>query len=511
MQTKLTQQGYIVIKRQLADKQLEMIENDLTIEPVIDARFKTKDDEDDTFNIYLETVKKDMYVIPRYYGIEKFGPPNIVKFTVNDLDKTTIQFNGELRPKQMEIMDVVLAEYCTDIKNPSTTIKPYGGTIITIPPGWGKTVLAINLICQLGLKALVIVNKSFLMNQWKDRIKQYSDATIGTIQQDNIDIHDKQIVVGMLQSISMKEYDKELLRAFPLIIYDECHHLGAKIFSKSLIKVQAPYYLGLSATPERKDKMDCVFKYFLGNIAYRGVFPANDNVKVRMYSYNIKHNNFKSMYNRFRKIYMAPTMITKLCKIEERNDFIVKLITDILKEEPERKMLVLTGRCNSAKNEKSVNHVKEISDRLKNIEEFKDNWGYYIGGMRRTQLEISSTKQIILGTYEMAQEGLDISDLDTLILASPLKGNITQTCGRILRGKAAYNPLIIDIVDQVAPFNNQARGRYTYYDSKKYACEFYEVADGFNNEIKKLDEPFLTTYKKQNDEIDSDVDPFLDD
>jgi superfamily II DNA or RNA helicase len=505
--SKLTKQGYFILKSDLNDEQLEMIEEDLSVEPEIDQRFK-KESTDESFIIYLETANSDKIVVPRYYGIEKFGIPKTVKFNINDIDKINIQFNGNLRDYQIDVMNTILKEYCTDIQKPKESLKPFGGSIISIPPGKGKTVLAINLITQLGLKALVIVHKTFLVNQWKERIQQYTNANIGIIQQNKIDISNKQIVVAMLQSISMKDYDKELFQAFPLVIYDECHHLGAKVFSKSLLKVQAPYYLGLSATPERKDKLDKVFKYFLGGIKYRGKFEPNNNVITKLYSFSMKnHPYFKSKWNPRLKNYMTPTMISNLCKIDERNDLIIKIIKETLENEPGRKILVLTGRCNSSGAEKSVNHVKELSDRLNKYEDFIDSWGYYIGGMKKIQLEISSEKQIILGTYDMAQEGLDIPELDTLIMATPLKGDITQTCGRILRANNIYQPLIIDIIDQIKPFSEQGRSRYGYYQSNKYNCQFYEIND--DNDIKKLNNAFLTaTIKSQKSFIDED--PFSD-
>ena len=512
LNTKLTKQGYIISKSELSNEQIVNIENNLTVEPKVDQRFKKLTEEDDSFNIYLESTSGDKFVVPRYYGIENFGLPKSIKFNILDIDKININFKGELRDYQQVIMNTILKEYTTNIENPSINLKQYGGSIISIPPGKGKTVLAINLITQLKLKALVIVHKTFLLNQWKERINQYTDADVGLIRQDKIDISNKQIVVAMLQSISMKDYDRELFQAFPLVIYDECHHLGAKMFSKSLIKVQAPYYLGLSATPERKDEMDKVFKYFLGPISYRGKFEPNNQVIVRMYSYNIVNVKFKSLFNFRMKTYLTPKMITNICKINERNNFIVKLITDIIIAEPGRKILVLTGRCNSSKSESSVNHVKEISDRLNLNPDLIDSWGYYIGGMKRVQLEISSEKQIIIGTYDMAQEGLDISALDTLILSSPLKGDITQTCGRILRGGNIYQPLIVDIIDQVDPFKTQARHRYGYYKTNNYTCNFFEIDDGYKslediNTIKQLEEPFLEpivkyTKIKKNTNID---------
>jgi superfamily II DNA or RNA helicase len=490
---KLTRQGYIISKDILTKEENEMILKDLHVEPKIDEKYKKLSD-DDSFNIYQETVS-GKYILPRYYGIAKFGIPINIKFDLNELDHNEINFNGNLRDYQQEIMNTILDEYTYNILDPPSALKTYGGSIISIPPGKGKTVLAINLITRLKLRALVIVHKTFLLNQWKERIEQYTNATIGTIQQDKIDISNKQIVIGMLQSICMKKYDKELLKAFPLIIYDECHHLGAKMFSKSLMKVQAPFYLGLSATPERKDKLDKVFKYFLGDIKYRGKFEPNSSVKVQLYSFTKENDdNFRPLFNRFLKQYNSQKMITNLCKIDERNNLIISIIRKVLFIDKGRKILILTSR----RNDDSVNHIKLISDKLEVYEDLKDNWGYYVGGMKRIKLEISSEKQIIIGTYEMAQEGLDIADLDTLILASPLKGNITQTCGRILRGCNVYQPLIIDIVDQINPFINQSKSRFKYYLSNSYKCSFYDQS---LNEIR----PYIQNIEKELDEKNEDL------
>ena len=82
----------------------------------------------------------------------------------------------------------------------------------------------------------------------------FPEARIGKIQQNTIDIKDKDIVLSMVQSLSMKEYDDETFSSIRFnCFFDECHHLGAEVFSKSMQKVASKYMLGLSATPNRKD------------------------------------------------------------------------------------------------------------------------------------------------------------------------------------------------------------------------------------------------------------------
>jgi superfamily II DNA or RNA helicase len=86
-----------------------------------------------------------------------------------------------------------------------------------------NTVCALNIISKINKKTLIVVHKKFLMNQWIDRIKQFlPNARVGIIRQNTVDIENKDIVIGMLQSISMKEYPKETFDSMGLLVIDEC-------------------------------------------------------------------------------------------------------------------------------------------------------------------------------------------------------------------------------------------------------------------------------------------------
>ena len=73
----------------------------------------------------------------------------------------------------------------------------------------------------------------------------------------------------MLQSISMKDYPDDMFDCFQFSIIDECHHIAAEVFSKSLPKIACLYNLGLSATPKRKDGLSKVFEWYLGDMVYQ--------------------------------------------------------------------------------------------------------------------------------------------------------------------------------------------------------------------------------------------------
>ena len=50
----------------------------------------------------------------------------------------------------------------------------------------------------------------------------------------------KDVVIGMIHSISSpkkdEEYPLEMFKEFGMVIIDECHHVGAKMFSRCLKK-----------------------------------------------------------------------------------------------------------------------------------------------------------------------------------------------------------------------------------------------------------------------------------
>ena len=81
--------------------------------------------------------------------------------------------------------------------------------------------------------------------------------------------------------------------------------------------------------------------------------------------------------------------------------------------------------------------------------------GYYVGGMKEKDLKISERKRVIIATYAMAEEGLDIKSLTTLIMATP-RVDVTQAVGRILR-KKHDNAEVYDIIDSHPVFRDTGK------------------------------------------------------
>lgn len=456
--TYLGQKGYTILKNEISLEQQKQIKNDLTVKPYVGGSIGSANNVI-TFPAYRESDKK-IYV-PHYYGVEKFGPPKEYKLSGGvDID---LEFSGKLRDYQ----EPVVAKYI-DYVTKNGASGGGGGGLLELPCAFGKTSLSLYIISQLKKKTLVIVHKEFLLNQWIERIQQFlPQARVGRIQGQIIDIEDKDIVIGMLQSLSMKEYPQSVFDSFGFTIIDEVHHISSQTFSNALFKIVTKYMLGLSATMNRKDGTTRVFKMFLGDVIYKGARDEERNVIVRGIEYHVDDDDFNNVITDFRGNVAYSSMISKLCEYSRRSEFILKILVDLLKEDDKQQIIVLAH---------NKNLLKYLHDAIKtrNI----STVGYYVGGMKEHALKESEGKQVIIATYSMAAEGLDIKTLTTLIMATP-KTDIQQSVGRILREKHSQ-PIVVDIIDSHEPFKNQWKKRRAFYMKEKYKI-VYTTSEKYKN------------------------------
>jgi hypothetical protein len=320
-----------------------------------------------------------------------------------------------------------------------------------------NTVMALKIISILQKKTLILVHKEFLMNQWIERISEFlPDASVGKIQGQVVDVKGRDIVIGMIQSIYDKDYPADMFSSFGLTIIDEVHRIGSEQFSKTLLKTITPYMLGISATVDRKDKLTKILYMFIGEKVYSNKTRDDDMVYVRAVEYKTSDSDFNEVECDYRGNPMYSKMIVKLCEYGPRSDFIVKIIRDLIDENPGNQIMIL------AHNRSLLTYLYDAIQH-KNIASV----GYYVGGMKPASLQESEGKQIVVATYAMAAEALDIKTLSTLVMVTP-KTDIIQSVGRILRMKHS-TPIIVDIVDGHEPFKNQWKQRLRYYKKCNYS------------------------------------------
>jgi superfamily II DNA or RNA helicase len=319
-----------------------------------------------------------------------------------------------------------------------------------------NTVMALKIIAQIKKKTLILVHKEFLMNQWIERIGEFlTGAKIGKIQAQVIDVEGKDIVIGMIQTLYDKEFPTGTFDNFGLTIIDEVHRIGSEQFSKTLFKTITPYMLGISATVERKDKLTKILYMYIGEKIYEEKRENDDPVCVRAIEYKTNNSEFNETDLDFRGNPKYSSMIVKLCEYGPRSDFIIRIIKDLIEEEPEKQIMIL---CH---NRSLLSYLYEGITYRKIA-----SVGYYVGGMKQTNLQETETKNIVLATYAMAAEALDIKTLSTLVMVTP-KTDITQSVGRILRVKHE-KPIIIDIIDSHDMFQKQWTQRRRFYKKANY-------------------------------------------
>jgi len=451
---KITRFGYILYKPLLTQKEIETIKSDLLITPFKMGNYG-KAGKNSSFKLFVEN--GDYIGIPKYYGIEKFGQPDINKIETYPFPKFDMQYMGTLRPNQQIIVDKIIKGFD----------EGRGGLLIA-GCGSGKTNMAIYIACHYKLKTLFISHKTFLKNQAVNRIKSTTNIeVIGIIQGKKVKTNCP-FIVGMVQSLSSIDYDDIIFKDIGMIVIDEVHHMGARNFSKLFKKMSAKYMLGISAEQMRNDNTYHIINWYMGPILHVEEQKPNEMVIVKII--NFKSSNEKRtkiIVNKFTKEPDRSTMITNLVSILKRNRLILKTVETLF--DHGKNILCLSGR---------IKHVEIFYKLLNKNKYINGNVGKYLGGMSEAELKESGTKQIILGTYSMAEEGLDIPNLNAIILCTP-KSSVKQSIGRILR-KEIYeeHPLVIDITDcDNYVFKNQSRKRQEYYRKQKYAIQHAEFAD----------------------------------
>jgi superfamily II DNA or RNA helicase len=451
-QSYLGKKGYTIPKSILLKEDEEFLRKDLFVKPIIFGNnFGGKGAaENNAFPVFRENANK--IYLPRFYGIQRYGLPP--RSEIGRGEDISIEFTKPLRDYQEKIIDVYMKYVDSSISNES--IEKGNGGILEVPCGRGKTIMALKIISLLKKKTLIIVHKEFLMNQWIERISDFlPTATVGKIQGSVMDIEGKDIVIGMVQTLYDKEYSQDTFSCFGLTIIDEVHRIGSEQFSRTLFKTITPYMLGISATVDRKDKLTRILYMFIGDKIYSEKREDDDLVSVRAIRYKSNDPEFNEVELDFRGSPKYSTMISKLCEYGPRSDFIIRVIKDLVAEEPENQIMVL---CHN----RSL--LSYLFDGIvhRNIAPV----GYYVGGMKQANLQETEGKQIVLATYAMAAEALDIKSLSTLVMVTP-KTDITQSVGRILRVKHE-NPIIVDIVDSHDLFENQWKQRRRFYKKCNY-------------------------------------------
>lgn len=369
-----------------------------------------------------------------------------------------------------------------------------------------NTSMSIYIASILKAKTLVITHKTFLQEQWIARCKQFTNSSIGIIRQNKVEVEGNDFVVAMIQSLAKRKYDPAIFKQFDFVICDETHHFSSRCFSQALAKCSAKYTMGLTATPYRGDGLMHVVNWFLGDIMYEKRIKTNNQVVTKIITFTCNDPLFKEK-KRWIKGKIRPDcvkMIGNLIQISQRNSHIVNIINS-LRRTGERKILILSDRKEHLKELKTAVDLSIEQDIAEELVDGDENKTYFYTGdtKKNERFEAEQYADILFATFQMAQEGLDIDRLNTVILATP-KPDVNQAVGRVLR-KVLENgdvrPLVIDIVDKLGVFVRQSEKREAFYEKSKYVSQYYYM----------LNDKFISPYEhlkicgEKNENLSKDV------
>lgn len=333
-------------------------------------------------------------------------------------------------------------------------LKSHQG-IYEAPPGSGKTVTALEAIRRAGQRALVIVDKTNIADQWRERARQYLGITTGFIGDGQWDEQD--LTIGMKQTL-YRHHSEEFFERWGLVCLDECHHAPAETYKLLLQSFPAKYRIGLSATPDKQNGP--IAEAIFGPIFHRTTreelqgtgYIVRPTIRLittqftykfkptRTYRGTVVRNNYQRM-------------MAALVSDRRRN----QLIADRIHEEWGHHQLVVSRR---------LAHLVILHDLCK--ERFPSTQLFMLTGKENREERQFVSKAVekldqcvIFST--LADEALDIPRLDRLHLAWPQRqpGLIRQQVGRIERAfPGKTDALVLDYVDQVGVLQNQAKTRH---------------------------------------------------
>lgn len=384
------------------------------------------------FDVFHET--GDAYVVPHFWGV---ATADALGMAVDDRRPRgdpvqTMTFQGTLRPTQQPVVDAVLRNF-----------EVVGGSVVCAPTGHGKTAMALAIACACSTKTLVLVHKAFLAAQWVERAASFVPGARCTMYGGGTCDDSGDIVVATIQTVLRRGFPKAA--AIGLVVVDEVHRIAAPSFSKVTIGLNARRILGLSATPERADRLTRILHWVCGPLVTAAA-PLGD---ASAHDVTVVRSTFRKEraipQNRRGEVDHA-TLITQLSEDDERTAFCIgEMLTHVGKDTP---CLVLSHRRA---------HCQLLAECLR-------RQGYdaatYLGGDK-----VAPTSRVLVSTYSLVSEGFDRPELDALVMATPAS-TITQAVGRILRRPGPK--LILDIVDTNAVSCAQAAKRRALYVSAGY-------------------------------------------
>lgn len=364
--------------------------------------------------------------------------------------------------------------------------RHWGGVFLKASCGFGKTSCVLEFARRLGRKTLILVHQDFFLDQWEQNIKYLMpEARIGKIKQSKCDYHEKDFVIGMLQSLVKDngKYPEEIYKSeFGTIISDEMHVIGAPGWSRVIQRFSSAWRCGLTATEKRKDGAHVVFLNHVGEITYsaktESQVPKLRTLETHSRLREIRRGSYRVPSSRLN----SAQVLTQLAN----DEFRTKEISDqiVLAVQASRKVMVVSERLEQLKRLSQMLLGAFFKIKLPFIPMVDYYTGEWFSGdvweystkthkkgsqklikRKREDLRKAESANVILATKQLIEMGFDLPAIDVLVLATPMS-DIEQVVGRVRRWcvaeeekclrlcpwragkcKEKQHPIVMDVVD----------------------------------------------------------------
>jgi len=371
-------------------------------------------------------------------------------------------FHGELTTEQVIAVDAML---------------DHDDGVLLAPPGAGKTVMGCAIIAARKTPTLILVHRKPLMEQWRTRLETFlglGKKEIGTLTADGVSEHNF-VAIGMIQTFAKSSHPDALFRPFGQVIIDECHHVPAASFEAVMKTCTARHFLGLTATPNRKDGLQKILFLQCGPI--RHLMESKPDPDI------------------------ARTLIVRDIHLglpPEEQRMPIHLLWDLLAKHEERSRVIATdiaeaichGRCCAVLSDRKE-HLVTLENLVREMMPKHSSRIHRIDGAmgkkaRATVLEMIGKQAVSAGgfalfaTASLVGEGFDMPQLDTLFLTLPVsfKGRIIQYAGRLHRAREGKSEVrIYDYVEPEHPLTaHMHRKRMAAYREMGYRHADHSLA-----------------------------------